>query len=63
VQPIDFGALSARLDRIEERLADLRNPLRCATPAREIFREWIRNGHWEEVRFGDYLRMRRAGLL
>jgi len=61
--PLDLAALDARLDRIEARLEGLRNPLRSGTPAREIFLEWIRNGRWEEVRFGDFLRLRRAGLL
>jgi len=56
-------AVAARLDRIERMLEEIRNPLRGTSSTRDLFREWIRDGHWESVRFGDYVRLRRAGRL
>ena len=58
-----FGELLDRLDRIEERLADLQRPARPIPPSRELFEEWVRLRQWEEVPFGDFLKLRRSGLI
>lgn len=52
-----------RLERIEERLADLQRPQRPIPASREIFSEWVRLRRWEEMSFGDFLRLRRSGVV
>lgn len=63
VHAASMRALALRLDRIERTLEEIKNPLRPTTSTRDLFREWIRDGHWENVRFGDYVRLRRSGRL
>jgi hypothetical protein len=58
-----MGELLERLDRIEQRLGDLHRPVRPIPPSRELFAEWVRLRHWEEIPFGDFLKLRRAGLV
>jgi len=55
--------LIERLDRIEERLADLTRPVRPIPATRELFAEWVRLRKWEEMAFGDFLRLRRSGVV
>ena len=55
--------LFERLDRIEERLADLNRPTRPVPATREIFGEWVRLRQWEEMPFGEFLKLRRSGLI
>ncbi|HZI94496.1 MAG TPA: hypothetical protein VFE84_09645 [Patescibacteria group bacterium] len=63
-EPEDAGLaaeLLDRLDRIEQRLGDLQRPVRPIPPSRELFAEWVRLRQWEEMPFGDFLKLRRAG--
>jgi len=50
-----------RLDAIEQRLADIQRPVRPIPASREVFGEWVRLRKWEEMPFGDFLKLRRAG--
>ncbi|HET9482185.1 MAG TPA: hypothetical protein VFP98_10555 [Candidatus Polarisedimenticolia bacterium] len=58
-----LAGLSDRLERIEERVDDLHRPVRPLPATRDLFCEWVRLRRWEEIPFGDFLRLRRAGLL
>ncbi len=48
--------LTERLERIERKLSDLAEPV-DGIPDR--FRRWIAEGHWEHVRFSEFLRLKR----
>ncbi len=58
--PADLGSVEAKLDRIERTLAEMRAP---KSPTGEIFKSWVQQGYWSHIRFGDYLRLQRTGLL
>jgi len=60
---IDLSELVDRLERIEEKISDLQRVPRPRPATGELFAEWVRLRRWEEIPFGDFLRLRRAGVL
>lgn len=52
--------LVTRLDILEARVSLLGRPVPAS---REVFAEWVRLRRHEEMSFGDYLRLRRSGLV
>ncbi len=56
----DLADLAARLERIEAQLSALARPVDAS---RESFEEWVRLGYWAYLRFGEFLRLRRAGMI
>jgi len=52
-----------RLKGIEERLAALQSLPRPAAASAELFAEWVRMRHWQEIPFGEFLKLRRAGRI
>jgi hypothetical protein len=57
---IDLADLLARLDRIERKLSDLGRPFPAT---HDGFDEWVRQGYWAHIRFSEFLRQKRAGML
>lgn len=55
--------LMSRLDRLEERLEEMQRPSRPLPATRDVFSEWVRLRRWEEMPFGDFLKLRRAGRI
>ncbi len=58
--PFEPADLLARLDRIERKLSDLIRPFPASN---EAFDEWVRQGYWAHIRFSEFLRLKRAGML
>jgi hypothetical protein len=56
-------AIVERLRGIEERLAALQSLPRPAAASAELFAEWVRMRHWQEIPFGEFLKLRRAGRI
>jgi len=52
-----------RLKGIEERLAALQSLPGPAAASAELFAEWVRMRHWQEIPFGEFLKLRRAGRI
>ncbi|HKY33083.1 MAG TPA: hypothetical protein VJV23_11140 [Candidatus Polarisedimenticolia bacterium] len=59
----ELDELLDRLERIEEKLSDMQRPVRPVPAARDVFEEWVRLRRWEEMPFGDFLKLRRAGRI
>jgi hypothetical protein len=55
--------LVERLDRLESKLDDLQRPPRPLPATRDVFSEWVRLRRWEEMPFGEFLKLRRAGRI
>ena len=55
--------LMSRLDRLEERREEMQRPSRPLPATRDVFSEWVRLRRWEEMPFGDFLKLRRAGRI
>jgi len=58
--PFELADLFARLDRIERKLSNLVRPFPASN---EGFDEWVRRGYWTHIRFSEFLRLKRAGML
>lgn len=58
-----FEEVLERLERIEERLTDLQRPQRAIPASRDLFGEWVRLRTWEELGWGDFLKLRRLGRI
>lgn len=58
-----LAAIVERLKGIEERLAALQSLPRPAAASAELFAEWVRMRHWQEIPFGEFLKLRRAGRI
>ena len=58
-----LAEIIGRLRSIEERLAALQIPPRPAPASPELFAEWVRMRHWQEIPFGEFLKLRRAGRI
>ena len=62
--PMDgLAAIVERLKVIEERLAAIQGLPRPAAASAELFAEWVRMRHWQEIPFGEFLKLRRAGRI
>ena len=62
--PMDgLAAIVERLKVIEERLAAIHGLPRPAAASAELFAEWVRMRHWQEIPFGEFLKLRRAGRI
>jgi hypothetical protein len=59
-EPADLAELHERLDRIERKLSDLARPFPAS---HESFDDWVRQGYWAHIRFSEFLRLKRAGML
>ena len=58
--PVGLAEVDRKLARIERMLAEMRAP---GTSTSESFNRWVKQGYWAYIRFGDYLRLKRIGLL
>ena len=58
-----LAAIVERLKGIEERLAALQSLPGPAAASAELFAEWVRMRHWQEIPFGEFLKLRRAGRI
>ncbi len=58
----ELDELLDRLDRLEGMLEHL-SPHRPLPATRDVFLEWVRLRRWEEMPFGEFLTLRRAGKI
>lgn len=56
-----LAAIVERLKGIEQRLAAIQGLPGPAAASAELFAEWVRMRHWQEIPFGEFLKLRRAG--
>jgi len=58
----ELDELLDRLDRLEQKL-DRLAPNRPLPATKDVFSEWVRLRRWEEIPFGEFLTLRRAGRI